>query len=182
MRHVALQSRQRIHQVAAPCNVTSGSGMTYHWIRPITAPCNMAGGSKMTCHWIRPNVPHIGILYTSGFDFDHIIAVDMSFCTSLRNFIQIGPLSAEKMMSCGFSIRQSSAILDFRGPIMRSLKSPCTTSYRSSIETMALNCLLFEKITFLYFGDGHTDKQTEKQTDRPVAWSRSRCRERRLNK
>jgi len=33
---------------------------------------------------------------TSGFDFDHIIAVDMSFCTSLRNFIQIGPPSAEK--------------------------------------------------------------------------------------
>ena len=25
--------------------------------------------------------------FTSGFDFDHIIAVDMSFCTSLRNFI-----------------------------------------------------------------------------------------------
>ena len=25
------------------------------------------------------------------FDFDHITAVDMSFCTSLRNFIQIGP-------------------------------------------------------------------------------------------
>jgi len=24
---------------------------------------------------------------TSGFDFDHITAVDMSFCTSLRNFI-----------------------------------------------------------------------------------------------
>ena len=31
-----------------------------------------------------------------GFDFDHITAVDMSFCTSLRNFIQIGPTSAEK--------------------------------------------------------------------------------------
>ena len=27
---------------------------------------------------------------TSGFDFDHIAAVDMSFCISLRNFIQIG--------------------------------------------------------------------------------------------
>jgi len=26
---------------------------------------------------------------TSGFDFDHITALDMSFCTSLRNFIQI---------------------------------------------------------------------------------------------
>ena len=33
---------------------------------------------------------------TSGFDFGHITAVDMSFCTSLRNFIQIGPPSAEK--------------------------------------------------------------------------------------
>ena len=33
---------------------------------------------------------------TSGFDFDHINAVDMSFCTSLRNFIQIGPPSAAK--------------------------------------------------------------------------------------
>jgi len=30
------------------------------------------------------------------FDFDHITAVDMSFCTSLRNFTQIGPPSAEK--------------------------------------------------------------------------------------
>jgi len=28
---------------------------------------------------------------------------------------------------------QISAILDFRGPVMGSLKSPCTTSYRSSI-------------------------------------------------
>jgi len=49
----------------------------------------------MTCHGIRPNVCHIGILHF-GFDFDHITSVDMSFCTSQRNFIQIGPLSAEK--------------------------------------------------------------------------------------
>ena len=33
---------------------------------------------------------------TPGFDFDHITAVDMSFCNSLRHFIQIGPPSAEK--------------------------------------------------------------------------------------
>jgi len=34
---------------------------------------------------------------TSGFDFDHITAVDVSFCTSLLlNFIQFGPPSAEK--------------------------------------------------------------------------------------
>jgi len=33
---------------------------------------------------------------TSGFESDHITAVDMSFCTKLRNFIQTGPSSAEK--------------------------------------------------------------------------------------
>jgi len=35
-------------------------------------------------------------------EFDHITEVDMSFCTSLQNFIQIGPPSAEKMTSCRF--------------------------------------------------------------------------------
>jgi len=43
-------------------------------------------------------------------------------------------------------------MLDFRDPIMGSLKSPYMTSYRSSIETIALNCLVFEKIAFLHFG------------------------------
>jgi len=42
----------------------------------------------------------------------------------------------------------------------------------SSIETIALNCLVFEKIAFLQFGD----RQTDEQMDTPVAWSRSRCR------
>ena len=54
-------------------------------------------------------------------------------------------------------IRRISAILDFRGPIMGSLKSPCTTFYRSSIETIAVNCLVFEKIAFLHFGDRQTN-------------------------
>ena len=101
------------------------------------------------------------------FLFPHITTVDMSFCTSLRNFIQTGPPSAEKkMMSCRFSRWRISAILDFRGPIMASLTSPCTTSYRSSIETISLplNCLVFEKIAFLHFADRQTDKQTNRQT------------------
>jgi len=33
---------------------------------------------------------------TLGFDFGHITAVNVSCCTSLRNFIQIGPTSADK--------------------------------------------------------------------------------------
>jgi len=43
MWHVALESWQWIHQVAAPWSVMRGSGMT--------------------CHGIRPNVRHIGILH-----------------------------------------------------------------------------------------------------------------------
>jgi len=45
-----------------------------------------------------------------------------------------------------------SAILDFRGPVMGFLKNPCTTSYRSSKDTVALNFLVFEKNAFLDFG------------------------------
>jgi len=105
--------------------------------------------------------------FTSGFDFDHITAVNMSFCTSLQNFIQIGPPLEEKMTSCRFSRWRIYAILEFRGPIMGSLKSPCTTSYRSSIQTIALNCLVLRQSFFFAFWrqtDKRTDKQTNKQT------------------
>jgi len=60
---------------------------------------------------------------------------------------------------------------------MGSLKSPCTTSYRSSIETIALNCFVFEKIAFFYILA--TDRQTDKQTDgqhrctKPISLSRA---------
>jgi len=67
---------------------------SWHWVRQVAAPCNVAGGSRMTCHWIRPNVPILE--FHIWFRFDHITAVDISFCTSLRNFIQIGPPSGEK--------------------------------------------------------------------------------------
>jgi len=50
--------------------------------------------------------------------------------------------------------------LGFRDPIMGSLKSPYTTSYRSSI---ALNCLVFDKIAFCILA---TDRQTDRQTNR----------------
>ena len=83
----------------------------------------------------------------------------------------------KKMTSCRFSRWRISAFLDFRS----SLKSPCITSYRSSIDTIALNCLVFKKIVFLHFGDRQTDGQTNEHMDRPVAWSHSRCREWRIN-
>jgi len=63
----------------------------------------------------------------------------------------------KKMTSCRFSKWGISAILDCRDPIMGSLKSSCTTSYRSLIETTAL-----EKIAFLHLA---TDRQTDKRMD-----------------
>jgi len=89
-------------------------------------------------------------------------------------------LCRKKMTSCRFSRWWISAILDFRDPIMGSLKRPCTTSYRSSIETIALNCLVFEKITF--FCILATDRQINEQMNRTDALSRSRYREWQLNK
>jgi len=87
--HVALESWQWIHQVAAPCNV--------------------AGGSGMTCHGIRPNVRHIGILRL----------VSISTCHS--------------------------------APVCK-------------IDTIALHCLVFEKIAFCCILA--TDRQTtDRRTD-----------------
>ena len=58
------------------------------------------------------------------------------------------------------------AIFNLRGPIINSLKSSRRSSYRLSTETIALNCLVFEKIAFLcmHFGDRQTDRQTDKRT------------------
>jgi len=56
-------------------------------------------------------------------------------------------------------------------------------SYKSSIDTVALNCLVFEKIAFfLHFGDKQTNLQADKKMDSTDALSRCRCRERRPNK
>jgi len=80
--------------ILTPCNVACGSGIV---------TVNSPSGSTLQCDtWLWDDMPvnsPKGPPYwnsTSGFDFDHITAVDMSFCTSLRNFIQIGPPSAEK--------------------------------------------------------------------------------------
>ena len=58
MWHVTLKSRQSIHQVAAPCNVIRGSGMT--------------------CHGIRPNVRRIGI--------QHLVSI-LTICHRSRHVI-----------------------------------------------------------------------------------------------
>jgi len=90
---------------------------------------------------------------------------------------------SRRMTSCRFSRWRISAILDLRGPIMGSLKSPCMTCYRprSVMETHSSKLLrLWENRVFAFWRQ--TDKQTNKQINRPVALSRFRCRELRFNK
>jgi len=159
--NMAWSSWHWFRQVTAPCNVACGSGIV---------TVNSPSGSTLQCdtwlwnhdiefarwqhravwqvalgwHAIEFAQTYAILEFNIWFDFDHITAVDMSFCISLRNFIQIGPPFAEKMTLCRYSRWRISAILDLRGPILGSLKSPCTTSYRSSIDTIALNCVVFE--------------------------------------
>jgi len=148
-----------------------------HWIRQAAPPCSVAGDSGMTCHWICPNVRHIRILQLVS------ISTTMSSSQSTCHSAPISeilsksdhPRQKKMMTSCRFSRWRMSAILDFMGPVMDSLKSPCTTSYRSSIDTIALNCLVFEKIAFLHFGDRQTDKRTDGQhrCTKPLSLSRA---------
>ena len=78
--HEALGTWQWIHQVAAPCNVTRSSGiMTLH----------SPGGSTLQCgRWLSDDMPLNSPKRppcwnsTSSFDFDHITAVDRSFCNT----------------------------------------------------------------------------------------------------
>ena len=51
-------------------------------------------------------------------------------------------------------------------------KANYITPYRSSIDTIALNCLVFEKIAFFAFRRQTTNKQTDEQMDSTDALSR----------
>jgi len=175
MWHVALESWHWIRPVAAPCNVTRNPGIT---------TLNSPGGSTLQCgRWLGDNMPLNSPkrppleLFYFWFRFWH---APQSTCHSAPVCEILSksdhPRYQIKMTSCRFSRRQISAILDFRGPIIGSLKSACTTFYRSSIDTINSKLLSFwENRVFVFW------RQTDEQMDRPVAWSRSRCRELRLN-
>ena len=104
---------------------------SWYWIRQVAAPSNVTGGSGMTCHWIRPNVRHIGLLL--------LVAISAISPQSTCHFApgceilskSDRPHHEKLIASCRFSRWRISAILNFRGPILGSLKSPCTTSYTS---------------------------------------------------
>ena len=128
----------------------------------------------MTCHGICPNVRHIGILHLVS----SLTISPQQTCHSAP-VCEILSKSDRKKTSCRFSRWRIFAVLDFSGPMTGFLKSSRTTSCRSSIETITLNCLVFEKIAFLQFGDRQTNKQTDRRTDgqarcmKPLSLSRA---------
>jgi len=63
--------------------------------------------------------------------------------------------------------------LGFKGPLTGALKSPCRTSYRSSIETI-LNSSVFEKIAYFCVHILATDRQTDGRTNR---WTAERIKQ-----
>jgi len=121
------------------CNVACGSG-----IMTVNSP----SGSTLQCDtWLWDDMPLNSPKRppywnsTSGSDSHHITAVDMLFCTSLGDFIQIGPPSAEKNDVMSIFKMADFSHLGFYGSNNGFFEKP--TFYRSSIETTALNCLVF---------------------------------------
>ena len=122
---------------------------------------NSPGDSTLQCgRWFWDDVPWNSPKRppywnsTPGFDFDHITTVDMSFCNSLRHFIQIGPPSAEKNDVMSIFKMADLGHAGFSGSNNGFFEKP---NYN------LLNCLVFEKITF--FCILATDRQTDKRTD-----------------
>jgi len=170
--------------ILTPCNVARSR----HWFRQVTAPCNVAcgsgivtlnspSGSTLQCDtWLWDdmplNSPKCPPCWNSTSSF-HFHTSPQSTC----HYVPVCEILSKsdhprqkKMTSCRFSRWRISAILDCRDLIKDSLKSQCTTSYRSLINTVALNCSVFEKIAvFLHFGDRQTDGQTDKRTNRWTA-------------
>ena len=105
---------------------------------------------------------------TSGFDFDIIIAVHMSFCTSLPNFVHIGPPTAEKWRHVDFQDGGwIPAMLDFRGPIMGFFEKPVYDFLYVVNSDQSFKLLSFWENRVLVFAFWRqTDRRTDGQTKR----------------
>jgi len=123
-------------------------------------------------HWIRQNVRHIGIL--------HLVLISTTSQQSRCHILHQSPkfypnwttLNRKKWRHVDFSRWRISAILDFRDPIMGSLKSLWRTSYyyigRQYIDHSSKLLSFWENRVFFAFWR-QTDKQTNRQKNRWTA-------------
>ena len=94
-----------------PMNSPGGSTLQCDTYSSGIMTLNSPGDSTLQCgRWLWDNMPWNSPKrspywnFTSGFDFDHITAVDdMSFCTTLRNLSKSDHPQQKKMTSCRFS-------------------------------------------------------------------------------
>ena len=148
--------------ILTPCNVACGSGIV---------TVNSPSGSTLQCDtWLWDDILEFYIWFT----FPHITAVDVILYQSPKFYPNRTTLGRKRMTSCRFSRWRISAILDFRRSNNGFFESPCTTSYRSSIDIIALNFLVFEKNRVYFAFWRQRDKQTDEQMNSTDALSRSR--------
>jgi len=100
----------------------------------------------------------------------------MTFCTSLRHFIQIRPPSAATKIVLSIFKMADLRHLGLYGSNNGFIEKPMYDfPYSSSIDSIALNCLVFfRKSPFCIFGDRRTnctDRQTDGQHQRTVTSS-----------
>jgi len=146
----------------------------WQWIHQVTVGLsrNVTRGSGMTCHWIRPNIRHIGILL--------LVSISTISPQSTCHTETVCEILSEsdhprqtKMTSSRFSRWRISAILDFRGPIMGSFKSPCTTSYIVKRHHSSKLLSFSENRVVVFWRQ--TDRRTDGQTRcmKPLSLSRA---------
>ena len=126
---------------------------SWHSIRQVAVPCSVAGGSGMTCHWIRPNICHTGIL--------HLVLISTTSPQSTYHSAPVSEILSKSdhprqknMTSCRFSRWRISAILDLRDPIVGFFWKAQLHNFLYVVNRHR-SCELFsffEKIAFLHFG------------------------------
>ena len=134
---------------------------SWQWIHQVAAPYDVIRGSAMTCHWIRPNVRHIGIL--------HLVTISTTspqstcYSATVSDILSKSDnLRQKKMTSCPFSRWRISAILDFRGAIMGSLKAHVRLPIGRHRDHSSKLFSFWENHVFFILA---TDRQTNKRTD-----------------
>ena len=156
--------------ILTPCNVAR----SWHWFRQVTAPCNVALESWQWIHQVATQHP---TMWYVALGWHAIEFAQMSAILEFHIWFRFRPHhrsrhvilhQSPKSLSKSNHPRQKkndvmsisrwriSAIFGFMGPITGPLKSPDTTSYRSSV--------VFEKMAFLHFGERQTNKQTNRWT------------------
>jgi len=139
--------------VAAPCNVTRSSGiMTLNspcsrWQQPATWQVALGWHAMKFAQTSAILEFYIRFRFWSYHRSQHVILHQ-----SAKFYPNRTALSRKKWHHVDFQDggSQPSWILGVH-PIMSSLKTPRTTSYTSSIDTIAVDCLVFEKSRFFAF-------------------------------